>query len=291
MTSLGAVLRADGIPLALYTDRAHWAFHTPTAKGPWTKRGSPRWAGRWRGWGSSTFAYSPQARGRSERLNRTFQDRLVNQLRVAGIATLEAANRYLAERFVPQHNATFARPPRDPASAFVALGDADLDPILATRSRASSPVITRSAWGAAFCIFDRHPAGGVVWVYRSRFVTTSTAGSRSARALARWPRSPPSRNPGHGRGEWPPGRTPGAHPPRPSTAHGAAQAGTGGTLAKAVRSLVKQKRTHHLLTTPALTTREPRTIGAFVAFGSAGHVRPFVTTDKRHCQHRRVQRT
>lgn len=37
---------------------------------------------------------------------------------------------YLADRFVPQHNATFARPPRDPASAFVALGSADLDAIL-----------------------------------------------------------------------------------------------------------------------------------------------------------------
>jgi hypothetical protein len=45
----------------------------------------------------------------------------VNELRVAGIATIEAANVNLAERFVPQHNATFARAPRDPASAFVAL--------------------------------------------------------------------------------------------------------------------------------------------------------------------------
>ena len=54
----------------------------------------------------------------------------MNELRVAGIATLEAANRYLAERFVPQHNATFARAPRDPASAFVPLGAADLDAIL-----------------------------------------------------------------------------------------------------------------------------------------------------------------
>ena len=75
-------------------------------------------------------SYSPQARGRSERLNRTFQDRLVNELRVAGIATLDAANQYLAEQFVPQHNATFARAPRDPASAFVPLGAVDLDAIL-----------------------------------------------------------------------------------------------------------------------------------------------------------------
>ena len=58
------------------------------------------------------------------------QDRLVNELRVAGIATLEAANRYLVEHFLPVHNATFACAPRDPASAFVPLGSVDLDPIL-----------------------------------------------------------------------------------------------------------------------------------------------------------------
>ena len=75
-------------------------------------------------------SYSPQARGRSERLNRTFQDRLVNELRVAGITTLPAANRYLAEHFVPQHNATFRRAPRDPVSAFVPLGGVGLDDIL-----------------------------------------------------------------------------------------------------------------------------------------------------------------
>jgi transposase len=131
MTSLAAVLRAEGIPMALYTDRAHWAFHTPTAKGPVDKTRVTQVGRALARLGIEHIpSYSPQARGRSERLNRTFQDRLVNELRVAGIATLEAANHYLATRFVPAHNATFARPPRDPASAFVALGAVDLDPIL-----------------------------------------------------------------------------------------------------------------------------------------------------------------
>jgi hypothetical protein len=75
------------------------------------------------------YSLHPRA-GRSERLNRTFQDRLVNELRVAGITTLAAANRYLADQFVPQHNATFMRVPRDPASAFVPLGAGGLDDIL-----------------------------------------------------------------------------------------------------------------------------------------------------------------
>ncbi len=76
-------------------------------------------------------AYSPQARGRSERLNRTLQDRLVNELRVAGIRTVPAANRYVRECFLPAYNARFARPPADPESAFVPLGRRpDLDQIL-----------------------------------------------------------------------------------------------------------------------------------------------------------------
>ena len=76
------------------------------------------------------LGYSPQARGRSERANRTLQGRLVNEFRLAGITTVAAANRYLRDRFLPSFNAQFARPPADPASAFVPLAGADLDQIL-----------------------------------------------------------------------------------------------------------------------------------------------------------------
>lgn len=131
MTSLARVVRAEGLPMALYTDRAHWAFHTPTAKGPVDKTRLTQVGRALARLGIEHIpSYSPQARGRSERLNRTFQDRLVNELRVAGIATLAAANRYLTDVFVPQHNATFSCAPRDPASAFVPLGTVDLDSIL-----------------------------------------------------------------------------------------------------------------------------------------------------------------
>ena len=131
MTSLAAVLRAEGLPMALYTDRAHWAFHTPKAKGPVDKRHLTQVGRALARLGIEHIpSYSPQARGRSERLNRTFQDRLVNELRVAGITTLEAGNRYLRDTYLPQHNASFQRAPRDPATAFVPLGTADLDTIL-----------------------------------------------------------------------------------------------------------------------------------------------------------------
>jgi transposase len=131
MTALAAVFRTHGLPIALYTDRAKWAFFTPKAKGPVDKTQLTQVGRALQRLGVEHIpAYSPQARGRSERLNRTFQDRLVNELRVVGIRSLEAANAYLRETFLPQYNATFARQPRDPVSAFVPLGPVNLDAIL-----------------------------------------------------------------------------------------------------------------------------------------------------------------
>jgi hypothetical protein len=102
MTSLAAVLGAHGLPMALYTDRAGWAFHTPKARGPVDKTRLTQVGRALAQLGIEHIpSYSPQARGRSERLNRTLQDRLVNELRVAGITTLAAANHYLVHQFVP----------------------------------------------------------------------------------------------------------------------------------------------------------------------------------------------
>lgn len=131
MTALRAVLEPEGVPMALYTDRAHWAVHTPVAGGGPDRR-RPTQVGRAlaRLGIEHILGYAPAARGRSERVNRTLQDRLVNELRIAGITTVAAANRYLRERFIPAFNIEFARPPADPASAFVPLGRVDLDQIL-----------------------------------------------------------------------------------------------------------------------------------------------------------------
>ena len=131
MTALRAVLAGYGLPLALYTDRAHWAAHTPTAGGSVDRR-HPTQVGRAlaRLGIEHILGYSPQARGRSERTHRTLQGRLVNELRLAGLTTVAAANRYLHDRFLPAFNAEFARPPADPTSAFVPLGRVDLEQIL-----------------------------------------------------------------------------------------------------------------------------------------------------------------
>lgn len=131
MTALRSVIGRHGIPAALYSDRASWAFLTPKAgEGPDRDRLTQVGRALARLGVEHIPSFSPQARGRSERLNRTLQDRLVNELRLTGIRTLEAANRYLCERFIPIHNETFSRSPRDPDSAFVPLRGFDLEQVL-----------------------------------------------------------------------------------------------------------------------------------------------------------------
>ena len=131
MTALRVILETYGIPGAVYTDRAGWAVYTPTS-GTAPDRTKLTQVGRAlaRLGIEHIVSFSPQARGRSERMNRTLQDRLVNELRVAKIRTLEAANRYLRQRFLPTFNAMFGRAPADPAPAFVPVGRSDLDQIL-----------------------------------------------------------------------------------------------------------------------------------------------------------------
>jgi transposase len=130
MTAMSEVVREQGIPESFYTDRAAWAFDTPKAGGKVSPTNLTQVGEVLARLGVEHIpSYSPQARGRSERMNRTLQGRLVNELRVAGVATLEAANQYLRERYLPTHNAEFAKPPADPISAFVALGDIDLNEV------------------------------------------------------------------------------------------------------------------------------------------------------------------
>lgn len=131
MMGMNAVVRQFGIPASWYTDRAGWAVYTPKAGGPYDPERLTQVGRALRRLGCEhILAYSPQARGRGERLNRTLQDRLVNELRLAGITTVEAANRYLRTRFIAAFNREFAHPPRDRQSAFVPTGRADLDQIL-----------------------------------------------------------------------------------------------------------------------------------------------------------------
>jgi transposase len=126
LRALHSVVKVQGIPASLYTDRASWAFETPVAGGGVDKSHLTSVGQVLKRLGVEHIpSYSPEGRGRSERMNRTLQDRLVNELEVAGIDSREAANRYLCEVYLPDHNTRFCIPPRDPESAFVTADSAD----------------------------------------------------------------------------------------------------------------------------------------------------------------------
>jgi transposase len=130
MAALRDVVLEHGIPEAVYTDRAGWAFDTPKAGGKVSPTNLTQVGEALVRLGVEHIpSYSPQARGRSERMNRTLQDRLVNELRVAQASTPEAANQYLRERYLPTHNEQFVKPPADPATAFVAAAGVDLNEV------------------------------------------------------------------------------------------------------------------------------------------------------------------
>jgi len=113
MQTLWQYVERYGIPRSLYTD--HGSVYAPRTEGSRTDRPrtgpeSETEVGRiLRHLGVELmFANSPQAKGRVERSNRTHQDRLIKALRREGIGTIEAANRYLDERYLSEHNARFA---------------------------------------------------------------------------------------------------------------------------------------------------------------------------------------
>ena len=117
---LAEVIARHGLFCALYTDRGSHYWHTPEAGGK-VDKDNPTQVGRALAQLGIELiaAYSPEARGRSERAFGTLQDRLPKELRLAGITTMEDANRFLREVYLPAHNARFAVAPEQPGSAFV----------------------------------------------------------------------------------------------------------------------------------------------------------------------------
>ena len=114
------VIAGHGLPCALYTDRARHYFVTPKA-GEKVAKDQPTQVGRALAQLGIEHipAYAPEARGRSERAFGTLQDRLPKELALAGIATVEAANRFIREVYLSEHNARFAVAPEHPETAFV----------------------------------------------------------------------------------------------------------------------------------------------------------------------------
>lgn len=125
------VIEARGLFSSAYTDRGSHYWHTPEAGGK-VDRSKPTQFGRaMQQLGIEMIAaYSPEARGRSERMFSTHQARLPRELALMGITDMEAANRYLREHYRPAFNAEFMRPAMEEGSAFVPYLGRDLDDVL-----------------------------------------------------------------------------------------------------------------------------------------------------------------
>ena len=114
------VVAQHGLFCSLYTDRGSHYFLTPAAGGRVSKTMLTQFGRALKQLGIEHIAaYSPQARGRSERLFGTLQDRLPKELALAGISTVETANRWLREVYIAEHNARFAVAAGQAGSAFV----------------------------------------------------------------------------------------------------------------------------------------------------------------------------
>lgn len=114
------VIAAHGLFSSFYSDRGSHYWHTPEAGGKVDKQNLTQFGRAMQQLGIDMIAaYSPEARGRSERAFGTHQGRLPQELALAGITTMAQANKYLAEAYRPTFNAEFAQPAIEEGSAFV----------------------------------------------------------------------------------------------------------------------------------------------------------------------------
>ena len=134
LAALHHILTTYGRFAELYTDRGSHFCHTAQAGGAATTEHGGEVSRALKVLGiRQILAYSPQARGRSERAFGTIQGRLPQELRVAGISTYAEANRYLADVFVPDFNRRFTVPPIETGTAFVPLVGVDLELLLSVQ--------------------------------------------------------------------------------------------------------------------------------------------------------------
>jgi transposase len=135
MAGLREVIETKGIFCALYSDRGSHFFVTPKAGEKVDKQRLTQVGRALRELGMQMIpAYSPQARGRSERNFATWQGRLPQELRLAGIQTVEQANRFLREKYIAAFNRQFTVVPAQRGTAFRRCNRTDLDWIFTIQS-------------------------------------------------------------------------------------------------------------------------------------------------------------
>ena len=136
MTAIKDVIEKQGVFCSLYSDRASHFFQTPKAGEPVDRQALTQVGRALRELRIRLIpAYSPQARGRSERSFRTWQGRLPQELRTREITTVEEANRFLKKTYIREFNRRFAVQPAEPQSnCFVPCSRTDLDQVFSIQS-------------------------------------------------------------------------------------------------------------------------------------------------------------
>jgi len=132
MTMIGQWGKMHGMPAALYPDRdSIYRVNTKEAQAEYERTGKrpPTQLGRAMAELGVRIicAGSPQAKGRVERMNGTLQDRLVKALRVRKIGDIQAANVFLRDKFLPEHNGRFAIEPASEVNVHRSVTAAQLD--------------------------------------------------------------------------------------------------------------------------------------------------------------------
>lgn len=145
--SLIETIAVKGLCCALYTDRGSHYFLTPEAGGKVSKHALTQVGRALAQLGIEHIpAYSPEARGRSERMFRTLQDRLPKEFKLAGIASIAQANCFLKEIYLPAHNARFAVKPAQEATAFVAVAESQWRDVLCIQEERTVAPDNTVAW-------------------------------------------------------------------------------------------------------------------------------------------------
>jgi len=125
------VISKHGVFASLYTDRGSHYWHTPEAGGKVDKGNLTQFGRAMNQLGIEMIpAYSPEARGRSERAFRTHQERLVKELALAKVTNMEDANAYIQDIYLPAFNKEFAVSPEETTSMFMPWGGTPIEDIL-----------------------------------------------------------------------------------------------------------------------------------------------------------------
>jgi len=125
------VIEVHGLPSSFYSDRGSHYWYTPEAGGKVDKNNLTQFGRAMKHLGIEMIAaYSPEARGRCERMFSTHQERIPKELAAAGITDMDAANAYLKDKYMPAFNEEFSVKPAIEATAFVKWFGGSLDDIL-----------------------------------------------------------------------------------------------------------------------------------------------------------------